>query len=420
MFIKNIVIQNTLYLSVVQMANIFLPLLTIPYLARVLGVEQYGVFALAQSVCVFGLVFVDYGFNLTATQQIAKSNQDPKEISSIFWSTQLAKIFLLIPALVILGLLVLFFNAFHEIRWAILASTPILIGSILFPQWFFQGIEKMMWIAIFNLVARLITLPLIFIFVQNAQDVVLAVLIQTVTGMLAGIGSLIFIYQQKLLIWKRPQWAQVLQTLKEGWHIFISGVATSLYTAASPALVGLFSTPFQVGLYSAADKIKSASQSLVGPIGTAVYPRINALMTQSNKTGVRLAQKILLIQGGATFFLSLITFTCAPQIISILMGSEFDEAILILRILSPIPFLTALSNVFGIQLMLPLGKKKAFSIIVGSTSAINIIVISVLAYGWGALGAAIASFFAELLVTCLMFAYLVRIGVNPLKKISYA
>jgi PST family polysaccharide transporter len=102
------------------------------------------------------------------------------------------------------------------------------------------------------------------------------------------------------------------------------------------------------------------------------------------------------------------------------MGSEFDEAILILRILSPIPFLTALSNVFGIQLMLPLGKKKAFSIIVGSTSAINIIVISVLAYGWGALGAAIASFFAELLVTCLMFAYLVRIGVNPLKKISYA
>lgn len=416
MIFKNIVLQNTIYLSVVQMANIFLPLLTVPYLARVLGVDQYGVFALAQSVCIFGLVFVDYGFNLTATQQIARSNQDPEAISLIFWSTQAAKLFLLIPALVVLGFLVLFFNAFHEIRWAILASTPILIGSILFPQWFFQGIEKMMWISFFNLIARLITVPLIFIFVQDAQDVVIAVLIQAGTGILAGIGSLVFIYQKRLLIWKRPQYAQVLHVLKEGWHIFVSGVATSLYTAASPALVGLFSTPFQVGLYSAADKIKSVSQSLVGPIGTAVYPRINALMAESNQTGVRLAQKILLIQGGITLLLSVFTFIFAPQIISILMGTEFDEAVLILRILAPIPFLTALSNVFGVQLMLPLGKKKAFSVIVGVTSGINIVVISVLAYIWGALGAASANLFAELLVTFLMFAYLIRIGVNPLKR----
>lgn len=416
MIFKNIVVQNTFYLSVVQMANIFLPLLTVPYLARVLGVEHYGIFALAQSVCIFGLVLVEYGFNLTATQQIAKSNQNPEAISLIFWSTQAAKLFLLLPALVLLGFLVLFSTTFYEIRWAILASVPVLIGSILFPQWFFQGIEKMMWIAFFNLFARLITVPLIFIFVQTAQDVELAVLIQTGTTSLAGIGSLIFIYRQKFIMWRRPQYTQVLYALKEGWHIFMSGAATSLYTAASPALVGLSSTPLQVGLYSAADKIKNAAQSLVDPIGTAVYPRINALMTQNNQTGVRLAQKILLIQGGVTLLISIFTFIFAPQIILILMGSEFEEAIIVLRILSPIPFLTALSNVFGIQLMLPLGKKKAFSVIVGTTSIINIVVICFLAYGWGAVGAATANFLAELLVTLLMFAYLVSIGVNPFKR----
>lgn len=405
-----------MYLSSIQLANMFLPLLTVPYLARVLGVEQYGVFALAQSVCVFGLVLVDYGFNLTATQQIAKSNRDPESVGLIFWSTQAAKLLLLLPALGILGILVFCFSAFYEIRWAILASTPILMGSILFPQWFFQGIEKMMWIAIFNLMARLITIPLIFICVKNEQDVVLAVLIQTMAGMLAGIASLVFIFRKRLLIWIKPQWTEVVYALKEGWHIFISGVATSLYTAANPALVGLFSMPFQVGLFSAADKIKSASQSLVGPIGTAVYPRINALMSESSQRGVLLAQKTLVIQGGITLIISVISFIFAPQIISILMGSQFDEAILILRILSPVPFLTAISNVFGVQLMLPLGKKKAFSVIVGITCLINIGVISVLAYGWGALGAATANLLAELLVTFLMFAYLVSIGVNPLKR----
>ena len=98
------------------------------------------------------------------------------------------------------------------------------------------------------------------------------------------------------------------------------------------------------------------------------------------------------------------------------MGSKFHDAILILQILSPIPFLTSLSNVFGIQLMLPLGKKKAFSMIVGITSTMNILAISILAYGWGARGAALANLFAELLVTFLMFSFLVRMGINPLKR----
>jgi O-antigen/teichoic acid export membrane protein len=417
MIFKNIVFQNTFYLSLVQIANIFLPLLTVPYLARILGVSQFGVYILAQSICVFGLMLVDYGFNLTATQQIAKLRGQKEQISLIFWSTQAAKLLLLIPALISLLILVFFFNSFYEIRWAVLASTPILLGSILFPQWFFQGIEKMMWIAVFNFIARLITIPLIFIFVHDAQDVVLAIAIQTAAGIFSGIASIILIFQLKLIVWMRPRWGQIMFTLKDGWHIFISGVATTLYTAANPALVGIFSNSFQVGLFGAADKIKSASQSLVSPIGTAVYPRINVLMTESSQSGIGLAQKALLVQGGITLVIALISFIFAPEIITILMGSQFDDAVSILRILSFVPFLTALSNVFGVQLMLPLGRKKAFSVIVGITTLINLGLVSVLAYIYGAVGAAIANFFAELIVTLLMLFYLLRIDINPFKRI---
>ena len=416
MVVKSTVFQNTVYLSIMQMANMFLPLLTVPYLARVLGVEQFGVYALAQSVCVFGLVLVDYGFNLTATQQIAKAKNNPLVISGIFWTTQAAKVLLLIPASLILGFLVTYLSPFHAIGSAIMASTPILLGSILFPQWFFQGIEKMIWIAIFSLVAKLITIPLIFICVHDKQDVNVAILIQTMGGVLAGVASIIFIYRQKLLIWTQPRWTQVFFAYKDGWHIFISGVATSLYTAATPALIGIFSTPFQVGLFSAADKVKGTAQGLVGPLGVAVYPRINALMSESSQSGMRLAQKTLIIQGGITFLISITSFVFAPQIIAVLMGSQYDDAILILRVLSPVPFLTAISNVFGIQIMLPFGKKKAFSIIVGITCVINIVIILALAYQWGALGAALANLIAEFVVTFFMLSYLIKIGINPFKR----
>jgi O-antigen/teichoic acid export membrane protein len=385
-----------------QVANLVLPLVTLPYLLRVLGVEQFGVYGFCQAVLASAVVLADYGFNLSATERVARAQGQPEAINRIFWSVQVAKLILALAALALLGFVVWAIPQFRAVWPVMLASTPAVLGSVLFPQWLFQGLERMGFVTVCTIAARALAIPLIFWAVQSTQDTWLAALIQASGQVVAGLFACGFIRRHRLIGWVSPDWQDVRQVFKDGWHIFLSSAAISLYTNINSVLLGLLTNHTAVGLFSAADKIRLACQSLVAPLSTAVYPRVSALMVQNPIEGLALVRKVLLIQGGLTFGLSCGLWLAAPWTVGLIMGEQFDAAVSVLRVLSPLPFLIGLSNVFGIQTMLPLGMKKSFSRIVMASGLVNIILMLVLAPQWEAEGAAAAVLLAEGLVTLAM------------------
>jgi PST family polysaccharide transporter len=167
-------------------------------------------------------------------------------------------------------------------------------------------------------------------------------------------------------------------------------------------LLGFVAGSVAVGYYSAAEKLIKAAQGLVNPLSQSFYPRVSRLMKESHEEAFKLLRRLLRLQGGYAFLISLAIFGFAPVITHLLYGPAYETTTDVLRWLSPLPFVIALSNVFGIQTMLPLGMNKTFSNIVLAAGALNVVALYVLASWFGAVGAAEAVLFAEVAVTVTM------------------
>jgi len=200
--------------------------------------------------------------------------------------------------------------------------------------------------------------------------------------------------------------ASVVKAFREGWHAFLSTAAISLYTTSNSVVLGFLAGNAAVGYFSAADKIRIAAQSLIGPLSDAVYPRINALFTQDGSKAYTLIRKLLCVQACAMLLLSIVLFFGAGPIVRIVMGHGFENSIGVLQCMALIPFLVGLSNVLGIQTMLTLGMKEKLSQILLFSGAFNIAVLIPLVLLYREKGAALAVLATELLVTVSMAWYL--------------
>ncbi len=163
-------LSNTAYLYVIQGVNYLLPIITIPYLVRVLGTEIFGFVAFAGSLMAYFQIVVDYGFNLSATRAVSLHRADVKWLSQYFYSVLFVKLCLAIACLAVFIPLLLGIPRFHSEAPFYFWFFPASVGSILFPIWFFQGMEAMGYITLFNLLSRLATTVLYFLLIKSSRD----------------------------------------------------------------------------------------------------------------------------------------------------------------------------------------------------------------------------------------------------------
>jgi PST family polysaccharide transporter len=204
--------------------------------------------------------------------------------------------------------------------------------------------------------------------------------------------------------------------LKDGWHLFLSTASVSLYQATNTVVLGFVAGSVAVGHYSAAEKIVQAAQSLLSPITQSLYPRVSRLMHESRSEAFALLRRILRIQGSLSLAISLTLLLGAPLITTVLYSPQYAETTLVLRWLAPIPLLVALSNVFGIQTMLPMGMSRSVSRILLTAGLLNVGLLFVLTPLFGAPGTAISVSTTELFVTGVMALILRRDNVSYLKR----
>jgi O-antigen/teichoic acid export membrane protein len=395
--------KNIAALSVLQLLNYALPLAVVPYLVRVLGPAHYGLLVFAQASVNYANSVTDYGFNFSATRLVARHRDDPEALSRIFWSTAVAKMLLMLFCFAVLAGLIAVVPVFRSHAALLAACSMLVLGNVLFPMWFFQGMEEMGAITTAQAIAKISLIPLVFLFVKNSDHVVRAAALQSGTAVLAGIVGIPLLFRIARIRWYRPRGKDVLDSFREGWDVFISTAAITVYTSTNTVVLRFMSGDAQVGYFGAANKIINGSQGVLIPITQALYPHLNSMAVKSRQAAVTLIRKslfwILLVSALA----SVAFLLGAGPISHIAFGRDFDGSIVPLRWMGVLPVLLGLSNVFGVQTMLTFGMNREFNRIVTSSAVINLLLTFPFAYFWGAAGAAIAIVLTELFVTTAMF-----------------
>jgi len=414
--LRSSIAKNAASLYVIEFANYVLPLITMPYLVRTLGPERYGLVAFGQGVIAYFTIFVDYGFTLSGTRKISVRHNDSTAISQIAFNIWVAKALLCTTGFALLLVLVSAVSKLQEVRMLLFILYGTVIGNVLFPVWLFQGMEKMVFISIINLGMSLFVLTGIFTMVRQPEDYLLYVGIIGVGSIIAGAvgaGVALFLFRLRPVF---PSWSSIWKTLAEGWMIFLSTSSVSLYTAGNAFVLGLLADYRAVGYYSAAEKLVRAIRRSLFPISQAAFPRFSKMASESKVFTLQWARRMLILMGGLAFVLSVALFIGAPAIVTIVLGPGYEPSIPVIRVLAALPLLISVSNVLGVQIMLPFGKDRAFTSIVLCAGFINIALAALLVPVWQESGMATAVLISELFVTIAMVAYLQISQLNPLGR----
>ena len=392
------------------MANYLFPLITVPYLVRVLGPGKYGLIAFAMAFIQYFTLITDYGFTLTATRNVSVSRDDPHKLSKIFSSVMAIKFMFMLASLTALFIVIFTIPKFRYDIVLYLFAFGVVFGNVLFPIWFFQGMEKMKSIAALNLLARTVFLIAIFIFVKKESDFLYVPLITSLGSILSGVISLFIIFFHFKIRIILPSLEEMRKQLNEGWNVFISMISISLVTTSNTFILGFFASNAVVGYFSAGEKIISLSNRAFYPIFVAVYPHIAKIADVAMDVAVKKLRKlfvmIMLISGA----LSAGIFLFSGAIVALVLGAKFGPSVTIIRILAPLTFIVPMAYIFSNLALLPFRLDRYFARIYIFGGILNIVLLLTLLcfFQAGAVGVAFSVLVTQVTITTLMHIVLRR------------
>ena len=399
-------LSNFFSLSGIQMASYILPLITVPYLVRVLGVEKFGLIAFAQAIIRYFVLFTDYGFGLSATKQIAEHREDKKHISEIFSSVLMVKLLLLLVSVILLSVFVFSFEKFAK-DWQLYYLTfGIVIGQAMFPVWYFQGIEKMHITALINIVPKVIFTISIFIFVRSTEDYLYVPLINSLGFLLAGLLSLWLAISRFKVSFLFLNFEQMKYQLKEGWHIFLGNISSTFSTLNITFLLGIMTNPTMVGYYAAVEKIIRPLASLNSPVINSIFPHLFYTAKSDPEKAFTFSKKISLLVSGIMFAIGFVLFIFSDQIVNIVFGEQFQDSSMILKIMAFIPMLHSLIHIYMLPNMIIHNFKKAYSKILFFSFLLSLLSSYVFIKFFTSKGAAFAALLTDIFVLTAMGLYL--------------
>jgi len=380
-----------------QVAGLIVPIVTIPYLARVLRPEGFGLLVFAQSFAAWLSLVLEYGFDLSATRAVARVRGDRVALTDVVTGVQGAKIVLtagITVAAAIAYPLVPFFRG-HGVLLFWAWAFAVLKG--LSPFWFFLGTQRMRFPATLDAGSRVIAALGVFVWVRAPDDGWRVIALQTVASGASLAMMTGWLYQQVPV--RSPTRFLTKKTFRESAAIFVFRASSGIYIQANAFILGLMTMPQVVAYFGGAEKIVRAAINLLNPISQALFPRLSHLVIADPIGAKRLFRYTLLGMLGLGLSMGLVAFFGAVQLVRILLGPGYEAAVPVLKILAILPVLVALGGALGLHWALPLGHDKAFYRLVLAGGGLNLALALILAPRSGAVGMAIAVISAELLVS---------------------
>lgn len=382
--------SNFGYLMIMQITGYIFPLLTIPYLARVVGVEGFGKIAFAAAVIIWFQTITDWGFNYTATRDIARNRDNLEKVSEIFSNVLWAKSLLALISFLILFILTEFIPYLKENQILLFITFMLVPAKILFADWFFQAIEKMKFITIFDLIAKAIFTAGIFLFVKEKSDFILQPLFLSLGSVLVGLVAFyLIVFKWKVRILP-PRQKEIFITIKNSKDVFINNIIPNFYNSFSSVLLGIWGGSIANGLLDAGSKFANIAQQFINILSRVFFP---LLSRKSNKHSIYAKINITI-----SIFSSIILILLAPFIIKIFFTPEFYQAIIVLQIMACSLIFLALSNTYGVNYMLIHGYEKSLRNITIVASLVGFISCFPLIYYYSFIGAAITVTFTRVIL----------------------
>lgn len=408
MIYKSTLFKNMSSLVLIQIANFIIPLLIVPYISRIIGLENYGKLEYARTFVLYFTILIDYGFNLTATRAISTQRDNPKKINEIISNIFVAKFLLFLIATVIFWLLLQFDDTLNQKSFLLWVTYLINFGFLLFPLWFFQGMEKLATIAYINFAIKLIVVSGVIFFIKERSDYWIYNLFLSFAQVAIGIVSVYILYAKFGIRFKIPEFKNVLNQFKNGFNVFVTTILVSFFVNYAFILLQKFGTDAEVGAYSTANKLVMTVQVLILlPFSQAFFPFITKTAKEDINLFKNHIKKASIAVAVITFVIGLITFIFAELIIRIIFGEDFLFATQTLKILAFLPVFTILNNLFSYQGLLSLNQDRIFlyihifftiAIVGGSYFLIPI---------YGLEGVAYIRIFSEILLMSVSLFYLV-------------
>ncbi len=387
---------NIASLGLVQLANYIIPIIIIPFVVRALGAEAFGRASYAQNIVSYLTILVNFGFDYSATQDVAINRENKSALQNIFWTVIRFKVLLLCASFVILFLLYFFSSKVHEDPILYLYAALINVGFVFFPNWFFQGMEKMAKMSLFNFVIKLLGALLVVLLVSSPDDYRLYLLILSLSYALVGVLAMLYVIRKFNLTTINFTFEK--SVIKKSFPIFLNTLFASLYTISGMTILGIYVSDAEVGIYSGAYKIIMAFVVISSmPINVALFPMISREFNKSIDCGISLVKKAMIILLPTMFIYCSCIFLFAPQITKILLGTNFNAATEYIRLFSLLPLLVTFASLVTIQCLYGLGQQKYAPIVGSIVGTICVIANFLLIPEVGSYGAIYTYLGAELL-----------------------
>jgi PST family polysaccharide transporter len=372
---NRVLMSNFFSLSALQMATYLFPLITFPYIVRTIGVELFGVLSMAMALITFFQIFTDYGFGLSATKEISIHRDNPTRLSEIFSSVLTIQFILMLISFLFLTILVFSIQKFSEDSEVYFLTFGLVIGSVLFPNWFFQGIEKMKYITILTIISKLTFTLLIFIFIKNKHDFIYIPLLNSLGTIISGILSLYIIHKNFNIKFTLQKFEVIKHHFQGGWDIFIQRMYVSLYGSINTFILGFLTNNTILGYYSIATRVIDMLNQIFGIISKAYYPYFSKKFVNNPKQSFMNLKKVSLSLLMFSAITMIIVLLLDDKIVKLIAGSNYNIRITeTLTILSYGIILIPFFSLFTAALV-SIGESKALQIVARDSAIISLVLV---------------------------------------------
>jgi PST family polysaccharide transporter len=404
-------VQNVIALYGVQICTYALPLITFPYLARVLGPAGWGSVVFAQAIGSVIAVFVEYGFDMSASRETSRHRDDPRRLSELISGVLGAKVVLAV--ICICG--AIFSRRYtHHIAPSLALFWSSTIWGVcqgINMLWYFQGLERMRLASALEIGGKVVATLSIFVLVHNPGDGWKVMAAQGVGCVVAHGITVVLAYREVGFVW--PTFSTVLRALRLGWSMFLFRAAQGLTGSLNGLVLGWVAPIAALGQFAGAERITRVFQQGLWPVNQALYPHLTKKMRDDRHDAMKMVRSSLFLLGSLGLLFGLILFLGAPLLVHVVLGDAFHGSVAALRVFALWIPLVALSTVMIFQLLLPNQLDYQFNLVILTAGLLSFGSALLLAPGFQAVGIAWSAVLAQLYTLVAFSIVLARAGLNP-------
>lgn len=394
--------QNGGWMYLLQFFNTILPLITLPYITRILGTIQYGTFSIALNIIGYLQVFIEYGFGMSATRKIALSNKNVDYINKIFTCVIFSRIILSVGCYLFIFIYSIF-NLYHfEQIISLLILSICLFGYCFDQSWLFQGMQELKYLSIINIIARVCSVILIFILIKTPNDLIMYCFLYSISPLLSGILGLILAIKKFNVKFTKVTFSDISNELRSGWYVFTTQLSSKVFGSIGITFLGIFASNSVVGIFSAIQKIPNVLMLGWSPISQILYPisskKIQESFNEGKKFILKVRNVLILLFGLIAIFISVFS----KNIVYIAFGTQYASYFYWIFPLLLWLIVAILNNFYGIQILLGSGHDKEYSKCFQMGVLCTLVSNFILIYFLGGTGAAIAPLLSEFVLMILL------------------